>query len=174
MTKVSFILFATLIVGLFVSPAKGQPQLQLPDKYQKWLTEEVVYIIEPYEKKTFLALKTDPEREQFIKEFWLRRDPDPDTEVNEYRDEYYERVAYANKHFAFGKSKGWRADRGHIYILYGEPGEKVRKSWGEIWKYQYIPGVGAGQVFEFVRVPGTQDLVRLKYNLEVVLDRPLH
>jgi len=73
----------------------------------------VVYIIEPFERKSFLELKTNVEREEYIKEFWRRRDPDPDTEQNEYRDEYYERIAYANKNFSFGSVPGWRADRGH-------------------------------------------------------------
>ena len=135
------------------------------NKYLKWLNEDVPYIIEPSEKKTFLALKTDAEREQFIKEFWVRRDPDPDTPENEWRDEYYERIAYANAHFAFGNAPGWRADRGHVYIVLGKPDAVEATPSGEIWTYNHLPRAGptAGprEKFEFVRIPGTLDL-RLK------------
>src|SRR5207244_450256 len=104
MLRISLALAALLLASPL---CKGQA---LENKYLKWLNEDVAYILEPSEKKAFLALKTDAEREQFIKEFWLRRDPDPDTPENEWRDEHYERIAYANAHFAFGTVAGWRAD----------------------------------------------------------------
>jgi GWxTD domain-containing protein len=154
-----------IVMGLSAHCIGGQAPSVQSRQYQKWLTEDVPYIIEPLEKKMFLALKTDEEREQFIKEFWLRRDPDPDTPENEYRNEYNERVTYANNHFAFGSSAGWRADRGHVYIVLGKPDDVQTTSSGEIWTYNHLPQAGpvAGprQKFEFVRVPGTADL-RLK------------
>ena len=77
------------------------------------------------ERNTFKALKSDDEREQFIEQFWLRRDPDPDTDANEYREEYYQRIAYANEHFSSG-IPGWKTDRGRIYIMFGPPDGRSR------------------------------------------------
>jgi GWxTD domain-containing protein len=159
MLRISLAVATLLLVSLL---CKGQA---LENKYLKWLNEEVVYILEPSEKKIFLALKTDSERDEFIKAFWQRRDPDPDTPENEWRDEYYERIAYANEHFGFGNALGWRADRGRTYIILGKPHAVEKTSTGEIWTYNYIvrpgPTAGPGQKFEFVRMPGSQDL-RLK------------
>ena len=154
MTRRIGFLMAGLVFGSIVLFGQSAQE----DRYQKWLKEDVDYIIEPAEKKMFLKLKTDAEREEFIKAFWLRRDPDPDTEVNEYQDEYYERIAYANKNFAFGNAAGWRADRGRIYILFGEPDQKLKTPSGEIWKYRYILALRAGSEFEFIHIPGTDDL----------------
>src|SRR5262249_7934244 len=121
----------------------------------KWVDEDVAYIITDDEKRAFTRLKTDEEREQFIEAFWERRDLTPDTVENEYRDEYYERIAYANEHFASG-IPGWKTDRGRIYILHGKPdGIESHPSGGtydrpieegggttstypfEIWRYRY-------------------------------------
>src|SRR5258708_27793916 len=93
---------------------------ELKTAYKKWLENDVAYIITNEEKKAFKALTTDEERENFIEQFWRRRDPDPDTEENEYREQYYERIAYANEHFASG-IPGWKTDRGRIYISWGKP-----------------------------------------------------
>lgn len=141
--------------------------------YKKWLNEDVLYIITDEERKTFQALKTDDEREQFIEQFWLRRDPDPDTDVNEYREEYYQRIAYANENFASG-IPGWKTDRGRIYIMFGKPDEKESHPSGgsydrpvyegggttstypfEIWWYRYIEGVGSDVEIEFVDPSGS-------------------
>jgi GWxTD domain-containing protein len=114
--------------------------------YKNWIEEEIVYIITTKEKTTFNALKTDEERQSFIEKFWHRRDPNPDTEENEFRDEYTERIAYANEHFISG-IEGWKTDRGKIYITYGKPDkiEKGRKDFEnlknisfEIWFYDYL------------------------------------
>src|SRR5688500_16116894 len=86
---------------------------------RKWLDEDVSYIITDEEKAAFRALKTDEEREQFIEQFWLRRDPTPDTIENEFKEDHYSRIAYANERFQSGKP-GWKTDRGRIYILYGK------------------------------------------------------
>src|SRR5579862_7520108 len=99
---------------------KLRKELETP--YKKWLTEDVAYIILDEERAAFKRLSTDDEREQFIEQFWLRRDPTPDTEENEYKEEHYRRIAYANDHFASG-IPGWKADRGRMYIMYGPPDE---------------------------------------------------
>ena len=142
---------------------------ELETPYKKWLDEDVVYIISDEEKKAFHQLNTDEEREQFVEQFWLRRDPTPDTEENEFKEEHYRRIAYANEHFASG-IPGWRTDRGRIYIQYGPPDENVEShsSGGsyerpmsegggetetfpfEQWRYRYIEGVGQNIILEFV------------------------
>ena len=141
--------------------------------FKKWIDEDVAYIITDEEKRAWKKLATDEEREQFIEAFWRRRDPDPDTELNEYLEEHYERVAYANQHFASGMP-GWKSDRGRIYIMYGPPHEKETHPTGgnyerpsyegggntttypfEVWFYRYLPGVGSGIEIEFVDPTGT-------------------
>src|SRR5215813_2849478 len=140
---------------------------------KRWKDEDVRWIITDEERKTFDALKTDDEREQFIEQFWLRRDPDPDTDVNEYREEYYQRIAYANEHFTSG-IPGWKTDRGRIYIMFGKAdeieshpsgGSYDRPAWEgggttstypfEIWWYRYIEGVGSDVEIEFVDPTGS-------------------
>ena len=135
---------------------------------QKWVDEDVSYIITPEERAAWKRLKTDEEREQFIESFWLRRDPSPDTIDNEYKDEHYERIAYANEHFASG-IPGWKSDRGRIYIMYGKPDEieshpsggtydrPIEEGGGttstfpfETWRYRYIEGIGNEVILEFV------------------------
>ncbi|HWS56681.1 MAG TPA: GWxTD domain-containing protein [Pyrinomonadaceae bacterium] len=141
--------------------------------FEKWLNEDVAYIITDEEKKAYKKLATDEEREQFIEAFWRRRDPDPDTEANEYLEEHYERVAYANQHFASG-IPGWKSDRGRIYIMYGPPHERETHPAGgsyerpsyhgggstttypfEVWFYRHLPGIGSGIEIEFVDPTGT-------------------
>lgn len=141
--------------------------------YKDWLDKDVTYIITDEERKAFKKLATDDERERFIEEFWRRRDPDPDTDENEYREEYYERIAYANERFASG-IPGWKTDRGRIWIMYGKPDELESHPSGgsyqrpsyhgggststypfEIWFYRYLPGVGSGIEIEFVDPTGT-------------------
>jgi GWxTD domain-containing protein len=141
--------------------------------YKKWISQDVNYIITPEEKKAFNKLVTDEERENFIANFWLRRDPDPDTEENEYREEFYERIAYANEHFTSG-IPGWKTDRGRIYITFGKPdsieshpsgGAYDRPSYEgggstttypfEIWFYRHLDNVGDGVEIEFVDPTGT-------------------
>jgi GWxTD domain-containing protein len=141
---------------------------ELESPYKKWLNEEVIYIITDEERKAFKQLQTDEERQQFIEQFWLRRDPTPDTEENEYREEHYRRIAYANEQFASGVP-GWKTDRGMIYIKYGPPDEREEHPTGgtydrpieegggtttvypfEKWRYRYIEGVGTDVNIEFV------------------------
>src|SRR5512140_3821812 len=100
--------------------ARLKKELETP--YRKWLNEDVAYIITDEERAAFKKLQTDEEREQFIEQFWLRRDPTPDTIENEFKEEHYRRIAYANEHYASG-IPGWKADRGRIYIAYGPADE---------------------------------------------------
>jgi GWxTD domain-containing protein len=95
---------------------------ELSKPYKKWLDEDVVYIITDEERAAFRQLSNDEERDNFIEAFWQRRDPTPDTEENEYKEEHYQRIAYANEHFAAGVP-GWRTDRGRMYIVFGKPDE---------------------------------------------------
>jgi GWxTD domain-containing protein len=97
----------------------------------------VLYIITPDEKEVFLKLQTDTEREQFIVNFWARRDPDPDTEENEWREEYYTRIAYTNEHFSAG-IPGWKTDRGKTYIMLGPP-DKIEKGQGSFAELNEVP-----------------------------------
>jgi GWxTD domain-containing protein len=148
-------------------------KVELKEAYKKWLENDVAYIITSEEKKAFRALQTDEERENFIENFWRRRDPDPDTEENEFRDQYYERIAYANEHFTSG-IPGWKTDRGRIYITWGKPDEiETHPSGGaydrpsyegggststypfEIWWYRHLDGVGDGIDIEFVDPTGS-------------------
>jgi len=147
---------------------EAQLKKELETPYKKWLNEEVGYIITDEERKAFKQLQTDDERQQFIEQFWLRRDPTPDTEENEYREEHYRRIAYANDRFASG-IPGWKTDRGRIYIEYGPPDEiESHPSGGtyerpyeegggststypfEQWRYRYIDGIGTNIILEFV------------------------
>ena len=145
-----------------------------PDKVLKeWPSKDVSVIITPDEGRAYDKLQTNEERENFIAEFWRRRDPSPDTEENEYRDGYYERIAYANEHFASGKP-GWLTDRGRIYIRWGKPdGVESHPAGGaynreasegggsttvypfERWFYRDIPNVRSGAEIEFVDPTGT-------------------
>ena len=166
----SFFFGATLCVFSSSSQEKkGTKNIALPEKYKKWLEEEVIYIISDNEKEVFKSLRTDEERENFINIFWKRRDPTPETPFNEYREEHYRRIEYANKNYFEGKA-GWRTDRGRVYIMFGPPdfmetnpgggrgfvfGEQAPTSEfpSEIWVYRNIPGLKAriGRVeFTFV------------------------
>jgi GWxTD domain-containing protein len=136
--------------------------------YKKWLDEDVVYIITDEERAAFKQLSNDEERDNFIEAFWQRRDPTPDTEENEYKEEHYQRIAYANEHFAAGVP-GWKTDRGRIYIVFGKADEidshpsggtyerPMEEGGGETstfpfetWRYRYIEGIGQEVIMEFV------------------------
>ncbi|MDH5744945.1 MAG: GWxTD domain-containing protein, partial [Candidatus Aminicenantes bacterium] len=129
----------------------------LPSKFRKWLEEEAVYIITPKEKDVFLQLETDSERDLFIEAFWKHRDPTPGTPKNEFKEEHYRRIEYANSRFGIGSPKpGWRTDRGRIYIILGEPMSRdVYSSQRElrdteIWFYQDMTKYGLPLAFNVV------------------------
>jgi len=149
---------------------KQQKELrnELSETYKKWLNEDVRWIITPEERKAFLSLTNDEERDAFIEQFWRRRNPNPDSPDNTFRDEYYRRIAYANEHFAAGEP-GWMTDRGMIYIKFGPPDSidshpsgglydrPIDEGGGETdtfpfedWHYRYIPGIGENINIEFV------------------------
>jgi GWxTD domain-containing protein len=141
---------------------------ELEGPFRKWLDEDIRYIITDDERKVFLQLATDEEREQFIESFWIRRDPTPDSMENEFKEEHYRRIAYANERYASG-IPGWKTDRGRIYIAYGPPDENDSHPSGgmyqrpydegggftstypfEIWRYRWIEGIGSDIMLEFV------------------------
>ncbi len=143
---------------------------ELETPYRRWLNEDVLYIITDEEKKAFKNLTTDEERESYIEQFWLRRDPSPDSQENEYKEEHYRRIAYANERFASG-IPGWKTDRGMIYITFGPPDEieshpsggTYERPWEEgggttstfpfeKWRYRYLANVGMQTdiIIEFV------------------------
>lgn len=168
---------------------EGLPRRELSDKerrrraerlrkemeahFKKWLEEDAAFILMPEEREAFKHLNTDEEREQFVEQFWLRRDPTPDTLENEYKEEHYRRIAYSNERFASG-IPGWRSDRGRIYIMHGPPAEiesypsggmytRTPEEGGgstsvypfERWRYRYLEGVGTDIILEFVDITGT-------------------
>ncbi len=149
---------------------KAQHELrqELKGPYKTWLDQEVPYIISDDERKAFMSLANDEEREAFIENFWQRRNPNPDSPENEFREEHYRRIQYANDHFAAGKP-GWKSDRGRIYIMWGpadsidshpsggmyerpieEGGGETSTFPFETWHYRYLEGIGENVDIEFV------------------------
>lgn len=141
--------------------------------YREWLNGPVSYIITPEERSAFLHLQTNEERENFIEAFWERRNPDPGSAENTYKEDYYERIAYANEHFTSG-IPGWKTDRGRIYLIWGPPDDKESNPSGgpyqrpaaegggetttypfEDWTYHYLPGIGENITIEFVDPTGS-------------------
>ncbi len=141
---------------------------ELKGPYKKWANEDVRWIITDQEMKAFKSLSNDEERDAFIEQFWQRRNPDPESPENTFRDENYRRIAYSNEHFAAGKP-GWLTDRGHMYIAYGKPDsidshpsggnyDRPMEEGGgqtstfpfEIWHYRYLEGIGDNIDIEFV------------------------
>jgi GWxTD domain-containing protein len=116
--------------------------------FTKWLTEDVAYIIAPEERAKAGQLSTDAARYEFIEEFWMRRNPNPDAVENEFKEEHYRRLAYANEHFA-SRLPGWKTGRGRAYIMYGPPDELEARSGTQVWRYRYIEGLGKNLAFEF-------------------------
>jgi GWxTD domain-containing protein len=147
---------------------KRSLNVELSKTYKKWLNEDVVWIISDEERAAFKQLSNDEERDNFIEAFWQRRDPTPDTEENEYKEEHYRRIAYANEHFPAG-IPGWKSDRGRMYIMYGPADEvdshpsggsyerPMEEGGGETstfpfedWRYRYLEGIGQEVIIEFV------------------------
>src|SRR5713226_1879430 len=184
--------FAIAILPVFGQQTRDQsasPTQQKPDKetkrkmkrtlkeldsaYRQWLTEDVTYIISPEERNAFLQLDTNEEREQFIEQFWLRRSSNPDLPENDFKEEHYRRIAYANEHFASG-IPGWKTDRGRMYIMWGPADEVESHPTGgtydrpmeegggstttypfETWRYRYMEGIGENVIWEFVDPSGS-------------------
>src|SRR5882757_6810061 len=146
---------------------------ELDTPYKQWLSEDVVYIISPAERQSFLQLETNEEREQFIEQFWLRRSATPDLPDNDFKEEHYRRIAYANEHYASG-IPGWKTDRGRMYIMWGPADEIESHPTGgtydrpmdegggstttypwETWRYRYMEGIGENVIWEFVDPSGS-------------------
>ena len=141
---------------------------EIGQSYRKWLDEDVRWIISDEERAAFKQLSNDEERDNFIEAFWQRRNPNPDSVENEFKEEHYRRIAYANEHFPAG-IPGWKSDRGRIYIMYG-PADEIEShpSGGtydrpqdegggttstypfEDWRYRYLEGIGQEVIIEFV------------------------
>ena len=147
--------------------SKATQKEEREDHFDRWIKSDVVYIIAPDEKAVFGKLTTAEEKEQFIEQFWYRRDPDPGSAANEFKAEHYRRLAYANERFKSG-GPGWRSDRGRVYIIHGPPddieshpsggtidrpanegGGQVTTYPFEVWWYRHIDGIGSVEL-EFV------------------------
>jgi GWxTD domain-containing protein len=146
---------------------------ELDSQYRQWLNEDVIYIISPEERNAFLQLDTNEEREQFIEQFWLRRSSNPDLPDNDFKEEHYRRIAYANEHYASG-IPGWKTDRGRMYIMWGPAdevdshpsggtydrpmeeggGSTTTYPW-ETWRWRYLEGIGENIILEFVDPSGS-------------------
>jgi len=141
-------------------------------EYQKWLSEDVRYVITDQERADFKKLTTDEQRDKFIDDFWERRNPNPGSKENAFKEEHYRRIAYTNQHFA-AKIPGWKTDRGRMYIMFGPPDQvdhhysaagsekagslvgvgQIPYDW-ELWHYRYIDGIGKDVTFKFVDTCG--------------------
>jgi GWxTD domain-containing protein len=151
------LLFTFLLLLTFPIFSEKKEIKSLPGKYRKWLEEEVCYIITPKEKEVFLQLESDRERDIFIEAFWKARDPEPNTPENEFKDEHYRRISYANQYLGrLSPTPGWKTDRGRVYIILGEPNQIERYDNlpdvypVEIWFYQGFSKYGLPNAFYVV------------------------
>lgn len=173
MKKAAMVIIVGIVLSALSASGGAQADEERIDYFKKWLDEDVVYIITDQERDVFERLSTPEEKEQFIEQFWLRRDPDPSTAINEFKEEHYRRIAYANDHYKSGVD-GWTTDRGRIYITFGPPTSIERSPSGgmyerpmsegggmtstypyEVWFYNHIEGVGSGIEIEFVDPTGS-------------------
>jgi GWxTD domain-containing protein len=130
--------------------------------FMRWLDQDVAYIISNEERFAFVQLRNNEEREQFVEQFWQRRDPTPATAENEFKEEHYRRIAYANARFGASEKAGWTSDRGRVYIMWGRPGElesHIADPNGpfELWLYPHVEGVGDNVLLRFVDATGAGD-----------------
>jgi GWxTD domain-containing protein len=173
-TWVPFVVLAIFLASAAVSMAAWRSEARTQatavgqvktDSYSKWLSEDVVYIIDDAERGAFLRLATDDERKQFIEQFWERRNPTPGSSTNKFKDEHYRRIAYADQHFRTASGgAGWQTDRGHILIVYGPPDEIESHAKGadksfatQVWLYRHIEGVGDNETITFIDRTGRGD-----------------
>ncbi len=174
---------ATLLLALTLTPditwagpkEKDTSSEEAVDYYEKWLNDTVVHIIAHDERAVFEKLTSPVEKENFIEQFWRRRDPDPRTMINEFKEEHYRRIAYADDHFSSGLA-GRNTDRGRIYIMHGPPADiesfpaggrydrTLEEGLGttivfpfERWRYRNLEGIGSNIIIEFVDQSMTGD-----------------
>jgi GWxTD domain-containing protein len=143
-------------------PAQQKPSAAPQEKsraktssYNNWENQEVVYIITDQERAAFNKLTTDEEREKFVEQFWERRNPNPGSAQNKFKEEHYRRIAYANGHFASNTDPGWKTARGHMYILFGPPDEIDSHPDGppypfEEWRYKHAGELGDNVTLTFI------------------------
>jgi len=164
------ILLCGFVLTLFPATMRSQSRdattQNLPATYQKWLDEDVHYIITDEERADFAELTTDQQRDDFVRRFWENRNPKPGSGENIFKEEHYRRLAYVNEHFAAGVP-GYKTDRGRIYILYGPPDEREQHPGradiaipgdapayvrypSDVWRYHILNGVGRDVFFEFI------------------------
>ncbi len=168
---------AALAAAGLAGPLAAQTAEELQGPFKRWLDEDVAYIITSEEREAYVQLRTDAEREDFIESFWMRRDPTPDSAANEYREEHYRRIAWANDRFA-ARVSGWKTDRGRAYITRGPPDEieshplggryerPSREGGGfsadhpfEVWRYRVATG---GDIFLEFEDPAMTGEYRLR------------
>lgn len=131
------------------APSTNTSQSDLKSAYERWVNEDVAYIITPEESRAFLQLKSDAEREHFIEQFWKARESKAGGSENAYRAEHYRRFAFANQNFGTGNVPGWKTARGRIYVTMGEPDEIRKTPGGEVWFYKHAQGSGPKVEIEF-------------------------
>ena len=180
---------ASLVLFLALTPGitRGGPEEkdasreEAVDYYEKWLNDTVVHIIAHDERAVFEKLTSPEEKENFIEQFWRRRDYDPRTMINEFKEEHYRRIAYADDHFSSGLA-GRNTDRGRIYIMHGAPADIESFPAGgrydrtldeglgttivfpfERWRYRNLEGIGSNIIIEFVDQTFTGDF-KLAYH----------
>lgn len=131
------VLLLFLVTALTGTPAAAK----LSNEAKEWMNGPVRYLMDKDERKVFKALDDEEAVEQFKKEFWAKRDPIPETEANEFKLRFEERVAFADKNF-----RSWRSDRGRVFILLGPPqdrsdnplGADISQGASELWTYASI------------------------------------
>jgi GWxTD domain-containing protein len=153
-SRVLQILISGFVLAIVSASSFAQPGLLRPE-YKKWLEEDVHWIIGADERRDFLNLVTDDQRDDFIVKFWERRNPHPSEKPNAFKQEHYRRLAFSNEHFAAGIA-GWSTDRGRVYITYGPP-DAIRvvpaaagRAPEENWLYTHLERVGNDISLEFV------------------------
>jgi GWxTD domain-containing protein len=159
MMKIPYSVFLMLLAlgALFIA---GNAET---DKFDRWLKEEVSLLLDKQEKEEFRRLQSPEDKEKFIAQFWARRDPNPETDANEFKDEWFKRLDYVNKTFTRGLKKGWRSDMGKVYLFFGKPwqtkatppSKKPQPSGGsqldlglQIWVYKQKPELRLNEIFE--------------------------
>jgi GWxTD domain-containing protein len=158
LAAILLVISAALAFAALQQPAPAQEQAAATsDAYQRWVDEDVAYIIQDQERHAFKDLTTNAERDRFIEQFWERRDPTPGTAQNEFKEEHYRRIAYTNSHFSSPTIPGWKTDAGRIYITFGPPDEidahiascSLSAPAHEDWTYRWIEGIGNNVSMEF-------------------------